>query len=366
MAAVIPKNDKPGQILIGIFTILFLLVLWPYSMALFWAVILAILLNPVWQWMQRKIKAPKWVLALMLVLSILLIVIIPLIFLILAIPGQIQALIEVAPSYVATFKQLINNFITYLPANMQAEIQTAMAESANTSNVGDIAQSVMSIATSIVGSAASIGVQGSIMMFVLYYFFADGPGIIERTRSYLPFSDNLIDRLCERFVAITKATVLGVFVIAFAQGTVCGIILWILGVQAPIALGLATMIGALIPAVGSALVWVPVSIFLAVNGHPGKAVILLLSGVFIISMVDNVLRPGLVGRGARIPDFVVLVTTLGGMAVFGASGIVLGPMIAGICLSLWQMTKPEGDDGVEVEVEDAPTKRKPKPKPSAA
>lgn len=346
MPQIISKTDKPGMFLVGLFTILFLLVMWPYTMALFWAVVLTVLLDPVWRWLVAHVRLPKSLLALVMVLLIALVLVVPAILLALALPGQINALIEAWPHYKAVFAQLTNDGLNLLPPRVADEIREGTSNGSLVS-FGSIAQRVVAIFSSAAQSTLSVFVQLSIMLYVLFYFFYDGRGIYQRTVSYLPFSHHLMSRLSERFVAITKATVGGVFVIAIAQGVIAAICYWLLGVQPAIALGAATSVAALIPAIGSGLVWIPVAIYLILSGSLVKGIIMLAAGFFVISMVDNLLRPILVGRGTKIPDFVVLLTTLGGLSLMGAAGIVLGPMIAGICIALWQMTKPDAETGKE-------------------
>lgn len=345
MPQIISKNDKPGMFLVGLFTILFLMVMWPYTMALFWAVVLTVLLDPVWKWALANIKLPKSVLAVLMIVLIALVLVLPAIFLALALPGQINALIEAWPHYQAVFAQLTRDGLNLLPPRLAEEIQKSTSDG-SLITFGSVAQRLVALFSSAAQSTLSVFVQLSIMLYVLFYFFYDGRGIYERTVNYLPFSHHLLERLSERFVAITKATVGGVFIIALAQGAIAGICYWILGVQPALALGAATSVAALIPAIGSGLIWIPVAIYLVLTGSLIKGIIMLAAGFFVISMVDNLLRPILVGRGTKIPDFVVLVTTLGGLSLMGAAGIVLGPMIAGMCMALWQMTKDEPVDVV--------------------
>nr|WP_294847066.1 AI-2E family transporter [uncultured Sphingomonas sp.] len=349
MPQIITKNDKPGMFLVGLFTILFLMVMWPYTMALFWAVVLTVLLDPVWNWVVKHVKLPRSALSLLMVLLIALVLVIPAILLALALPGQINALIEAWPHYQAVFSQLTRDGLNLLPPRLAEELRSSTSDG-SLITFSSVAQRLVGIFSSAAQSTLSVFVQLSIMLYVLFYFFYDGRGIYQRTISYLPFSAHLTSRLSERFVAITKATVGGVFVIAVAQGAIAAICYWLLGVQPAIALGAATSVAALIPAIGSGLIWIPVAIYLVLTGSLVKGLIMLAAGFFVISMVDNLLRPTLVGRGTKIPDFVVLVTTLGGLSLMGAAGIVLGPMIAGMCMALWQMTK--SDTGSDVAVAD--------------
>lgn len=363
MHQIIKEKDAPGRALLTIFSVLLLLFAWPFILPVFWALVIAILLQPLWRFMEARVPVGPVGRGLLILLGITLIIFVPLVLLALALPGQVNALIEVIPQYQKTFMGIINNALSYLPPRVSAELQASFTEQSQ-ANFGEWGKTAFGLFQSAASSTFSIFVNFGVMLYVLFFFLVDGKKIYQVTTSYLPFTAEMTERLSQRFVTITKASVLGVFVIAVAQGAVAGIIYAILGVQAAVALGVATIVASLIPAVGSGLVWVPVAIFLAVNGQMVQAVILLLAGFFVISMVDNLLRPRLVGRSTQIPDWVIMVTTLGGLALVGGTGIVLGPMVAGITLALWQMTKGEPDtvEPVALSAEPAP---KPRLKPKA-
>jgi predicted PurR-regulated permease PerM len=358
---IINDKDVAGRALLTVFTILLLLFAWPFILPVFWALVIAILLQPIWRKMEERVPVGPVGRGLLILLGITLIVFVPLVLIGLALPAQVNALIDMVPQYQKTFLGIVNNALSYLPPRVAAELQSSFTEQSQ-ANLGEWGKSAFGLFQSAASSTFSMFVNFGVMLYVLFFFLVDGKRIFASVASYLPFSDALTDRMAQRFVIITKASVLGVFVIAVAQGAVAGIIYWILGVQAPVALGIATIVASLIPAVGSGLVWVPVAIFLAVNGQVTQALILLGAGFFVISMVDNLLRPRLVGRSTQIPDWVIMVTTLGGLVLVGGTGIVLGPMVAGLTLSLWQMTRaqpaPAQPHPALSAVEEAPPKRR--------
>jgi predicted PurR-regulated permease PerM len=133
----------------------------------------------------------------------------------------------------------------------------------------------------------------------------------------------------------------GSFLVAVAQGLVGGVVFLLLGLGSPVLWGVMMAVLSLIPAVGSVLVWGPAAIYLLLTGAVGKGVILIALGVGIIGMVDNALRPILVGRDAGMPDYLILISTLGGLAAFGISGLVVGPVVAGLFLTVWDIFAEE-------------------------
>jgi predicted PurR-regulated permease PerM len=143
--------------------------------------------------------------------------------------------------------------------------------------------------------------------------------------------------LFNKFTAVIRATVKGNIVVALVQGALGGVIFWLLGVHAAVLWGALMAVLSLLPAVGSALVWLPVAIYFLVTGAIWQGIVLISFGVLVIGLVDNVLRPILVGKDTKMPDYVVLVATLGGMAIFGLNGFVIGPAIAAMFIAAWDI-----------------------------
>jgi predicted PurR-regulated permease PerM len=123
-----------------------------------------------------------------------------------------------------------------------------------------------------------------------------------------------------------------------------GLIFWILGIQGPVLWGVLMAFLSLLPAVGAGLIWLPVAIYFIATGGVWQGVILIAYGVFVIGLVDNVLRPILVGKDTKMPDYVVLISTLGGMALFGLTGFVIGPVIAALFIATWDLFAPSMDN----------------------
>jgi predicted PurR-regulated permease PerM len=143
--------------------------------------------------------------------------------------------------------------------------------------------------------------------------------------------------LFAKFAAVVRATVKGSFVVAAVQGALGGIAFWFLGIHGAMLWAVLMAILSLLPAVGAALVWLPVALYLLAVGQSWQGFALIAYGVIVIGLVDNVLRPVLVGKDTKMPDYVVLVSTLGGISIFGANGFVIGPVIAAMFMSAWDI-----------------------------
>ena len=158
------------------------------------------------------------------------------------------------------------------------------------------------------------------------------------------------DRLAERFLGIVRATIKGTGVVAVVQGALGWIALMIAGVPSALLFGVLMAIFALVPVIGAGAVWLPAGLYLLISGATWQGVFVLLVGFFVISSADNVLRPILVGRDTGIPDWIILVTTLGGISLLGFSGIVVGPLVAGLFLASWSILREQRQEDEEVEV----------------
>lgn len=176
-----------------------------------------------------------------------------------------------------------------------------------------------------------------ITLYLAFFLIRDGEELARAARSVVPLAPAHQRELLQKFKTVIRATVKGNLVVAALQGLLGGLAFWVLGVHA--ALVWAVLMGflSLLPAVGAALVWVPVALYFFMTDSPWQGAALTAWGVLVIGLVDNLLRPLLVGKDTRMPDYVVLTTTLGGMAVLGINGFIVGPAIAAMFMALWHI-----------------------------
>jgi predicted PurR-regulated permease PerM len=174
-----------------------------------------------------------------------------------------------------------------------------------------------------------------VMLYLLFFFIMDGKAILLAIARVLPLDLDLQENLRARFANVARATLKGTFLISAIQGFIGGIAFWALGIRAAVLWGVVMALFALIPAVGPPIIWLPAAIVLIASSQLTKGLILIVVGAIVIGLVDNLLRPVLVGRDARLPDYIILLTTLGGIAVFGMSGVLIGPIIAALFFTVW-------------------------------
>lgn len=176
-----------------------------------------------------------------------------------------------------------------------------------------------------------------ILLYAMFFFLVDGPAILRKILFYIPLDPKEEAALLERFVSVTRATLRGSLLIGIIQGFLGGLGFWVAGVPGPAFWGTVMVVLSVIPALGAALVWVPAVVYLFLLGEVGAGVGLLVWCAVVVSTADNFLRPRLVGRDARMSDLLILLSTLGGIFLFGAVGFIVGPIIAALFVSIWHI-----------------------------
>lgn len=189
-----------------------------------------------------------------------------------------------------------------------------------------------------------------ITLFTLFYFFRDGPTMVRKLRSLVPLDREYKNALIGRFTSVARATVKGTLLIALVQGTLSGLTLWIFGVGSPFLWGVVATLFSIIPLVGAWLVLYPAAAIQALQGNYGQAIGILVVTIVVIVNVDNLLRPRLVGQETGMHDLMVFFSTLGGIALFGPTGFILGPMVAALFLALLDIYSEEFKDDLNTTV----------------
>jgi predicted PurR-regulated permease PerM len=196
---------------------------------------------------------------------------------------------------------------------------------------------LVSFAAGITATTAALLLNLFVMLYAMFFFFRDGHKILERIFYYTPLSDEDETRMLTQLASITRATVKGTLVIGIIQGTLAGIAFRVAGIEGAALWGTIMTILSIIPGIGAALVWVPVVIILFVTGQHLAATLLAAWCAAVVGTVDNFLRPMLVGRDAKMPDLLILIGTLGGLFLFGPIGFIVGPIVCGLFLTVWDI-----------------------------
>lgn len=195
-------------------------------------------------------------------------------------------------------------------------------------------------------SAATRGTVGFIfqffiMVYAMYFFLIDGGSTLTRLTSYVPLPEENVRTMLDKFVSVSRATLKGTLVVGVVQGGLAGLAFAVVGIQGSVFWGTVMAVLSIIPAVGSGLVWVPAAAYLMITGQLVAGIGLAVWCLIVVGSVDNVLRPILVGRDTKMPDLLILLSTLGGLSLFGLVGFVIGPVVAALFLSVWEIYRVE-------------------------
>jgi predicted PurR-regulated permease PerM len=340
-------------ILVLLVTLAFVGVIQDFLLPLFWATTLAIVFYPVCRWAQSRLGTRASVAALLTLGVILVAVILPLSLIGVAVVQEAAALykrLETGDLTVQEPLQMLERLLSVVTQYLNRwGIETQNLTQSLTSATVTVSRFVGTQALNLGQDALSLSVMFALMLYLLFFFLRDGPQIVTAILHALPLGNTRERRLFEHFVTVSRATLKGTLLVALAQGLLGGILFAIVGINAAVLWGALMAVLSLLPALGSALVWIPAAGILLATGHMAKACIVLGAGVLVIGLIDNVLRPLLIGQDTRVPDYLVLVSSFGGLTVFGASGLVIGPILAAMFLAVWDMFAQEhrGDSAAE-------------------
>jgi predicted PurR-regulated permease PerM len=201
-----------------------------------------------------------------------------------------------------------------------------------------------------------------VMLYAMFFFLIDGKSVLNKILYYMPLPPEDENRMVEKFVSVSRATIKGTLIIGILQGALAGIAFWVVGINGAAFWGTVMAVLSIIPGVGAALVWVPAVIYLLAVGKVGGAIGLGVWCAALVGTVDNFLRPRLVGKDTKMPDLLILLATLGGILLFGAIGIVIGPIVAALFVTVWDIYGTAFKD-ILPEVEPAPALASPQREP---
>ncbi|QGZ38158.1 putative PurR-regulated permease PerM [Pseudoduganella flava] len=330
-------------LLLGLVTLAFLWILVPFAGAVFWGVVLAIVFAPLYYRLQNACGNRPNLAAFAALLLIVLMVILPLTMIAASLVQQAAAVYAMIESGQIDFSRIFQRVINGLPAWALTVLDRldltnlATLQERVTAAAAQISQATARYALNAGRNALDFLVSITVMLYLLFFLFRDGRTVASRIRRAVPLSETYKQPLFDKFTTVIRATVKGNVLVAMAQGALGGMIFWLLGVPGPLLWGVVMAFLSLLPAVGAAIIWGPVALYFLLTGSIWQGVVLLLFGVLVIGLVDNLLRPVLVGKDTKLPDYIVLLSTIGGMALFGLNGFVIGPVIAALFIAAWDL-----------------------------
>jgi len=326
-------------VLLGIVSAFFAYILKPFFFALFWAVLIAGISSPLYKRLNEKIKSPN-VCASLTLGAVLICLILPTVLLIGLLVGESLDIYKSIDAYSTKLVDTVTGFIKSLSRHRffsRLNLNQAFLTDKSMETLKALVEFIFQHITAITQNAIILIIQFAIMIYSLFYFLRDGDKFISTITHYIPVDKQRMDAFIGHFLTTAKATLKVTFVIGGIQGFLGGLIFYITGIEKALIWGVIMGGLSIVPAVGCSLVWAPAGIIMLVQGHIWEGVTIFLFGILVISTVDNLLRPILVGHDLHLHPLLIFLSTLGGLAVFGVSGFVLGPVIASLFLASWRL-----------------------------
>ena len=336
-------EDKTFLLLLIAVSLAFAWILWPYYGAVLWGIVTAIVFAPLYRRLLKTMPQRRSLAALATVLIIVVMVILPLALITVALLQEASSVYDSIQSGELNFGRYFQQILDALPTWV-----TNLLDRLGLTNLSTMQQRLSAnlmtgsqfLATQVVNigqNTFNFVVSLFVMLYLLFFLLRDGNELTRHIKGAIPLRLEQRGALFDKFIIVIRATVKGNIVVAMVQGALGGLIFWFLGIHAPLLWAVLMAFLSLLPAVGAGLVWLPVAIYLLVTGAAWQGIVLIAYGVLVIGVIDNILRPVLVGKDTKMPDYVVLVSTLGGISIFGINGFVLGPVIAAMFIAVWHI-----------------------------
>ncbi len=337
------KNVLPKTVLLCLVllvSLLFLQMISQFLMAIFIAGLLSAIVSPLHSRLSRKLNGRQEIAAAITVFALVLLILVPLSILLTMVISQAVAIGQSVTPWIQTFidqPTILSTYLEKLPFYDTINPYRDVILRKLGSMVGMVSSFFIDSLSSFTKVTIDAIFSTIIMLYVMFYFLNMGHLLLERILYFLPLDDMIERRLLHRFTSVTRATLKGVVVIGLMQGAICGSAFAINGIQGPVFWGTIMAITSIIPAFGTAIVWGPALLVMLLGGHFTNAVILIVVCGLIAGNLDNIIRPRLVGKDTEMHDLFVLFGTLGGISMFGLLGIIIGPIVTALFITLWEI-----------------------------
>lgn len=323
----------------------FVILLKPFFEPILWAVIFTIIFSPLHKFIIKRFKGRQSLSAFITLLLILFIVVVPASVLSIAVINEGADLYRDIRAGVYDFSRPISWLQDSLPIASEL-LNTVGIDLENLKK--EFSNTILNLSQWIAGNLFNIGQDALtftalflLMFYLLFFFLKDGQKIVGLIIRILPLGDNAERHLLSKFAEASRAAIKSTLVVGTIQGALGGIVLALLGIESAVFWGVVMIGLSILPAAGPALVWGPAALIFLYNGYWIKALILCATGILIIGVIDNILRPQLIGKDTKMPDYLILLSTIGGLALFGLSGFVIGPVITAFFLAIWSLFEKE-------------------------
>lgn len=330
-------------LLVAVISLLALAIAWPFLRPLLLGAMLAGLSHPLYRWLARRFRGRTSLASFTTLLILVLVAVGPLGAFAGVVIAQAMEVSEKAIPWVREHFGPSSGFDVHNWVVARFPMLAPYVPNQETiiENLGLAAKSaggfLVAAASRMTAGTAAFLLNAFVMLYAMFFFLRDGKAILEKVFYYIPLRHEDELQMIERFASVTRATIKGTVIIGIVQGTLAGLALWLAGITGAAFWGTIMVILSVIPGVGSALVWIPAVIYLFVTDQVLAAVLVTAWCAAVVGTIDNVLRPKLVGKDARMPDLLILIGTLGGLFLFGPIGFIAGPLVFGLFLTVWEI-----------------------------
>ncbi|MFA5323291.1 MAG: AI-2E family transporter [Smithella sp.] len=326
-------------ILLVFITVFLAYILQPFFFAIFWAVLLAGIFSPLYEIFNRKFKNQNLCagITLVVLVSCLILPVILLINLLVVEAIDIYRSFNSSSSnMIGTLSEILKSLSTN-PILAKLNLDQAFLINKSQEALKALTEYVLNHISEFTQNTIFVLVSFAVMLYSLFYFLRDGKRLVGIIADNIPVDNKNFNHFIDQFLITAKASLKFTFVIGGIQGFLGGLIFYITGIERALVWGVLMFGLSVVPAVGSALIWVPAGIIMIFLGHIWQGIVILIFGAVVISSVDNLLRPVLMGRDTQMHPLLIFLSTLGGIAVLGFSGFVMGPVIASLFLAAWKI-----------------------------
>jgi predicted PurR-regulated permease PerM len=338
------QNGKTNKIavllLVALISAIFLSMIRQFLTAIFMAGIFSALAQPVYQWLVRLFRGRQVPASLSTLLLIVILVLLPLSILVGIVTAQAFSVSQSVQPTVEKFLSeptIFSDYLDHIPHFDKIEAYKELILRKAGNFVGSLSRFLISNLGSGALGTVNFLFMFFIMLYTMFFFLMDGSKLLARILYYLPLQNDEEQQLLARFTSVTRATIKGTIVICILQGGLAGLGFFMVGIKGAAFWGTVMGILSIIPGIGTGVVWIPAVVILIATGQYTKGIGLALFCGLVVGSVDNLLRPSLVGKDTQMHDLFILFGTLGGIALFGVVGIIIGPIIAALFVTVWEI-----------------------------
>jgi predicted PurR-regulated permease PerM len=338
------KHPKVNKVILLFMVVaisaLFLIMIQQFLMAIFMAGLFSAMVTPVHNWLTPRLNNRENLASILIIIAIVCLIFIPLTLLVGVVVSQAVHVGQSVTPWIESFVQepgILSEYIEKIPYYEEILPYRDMILEKAGEIVGKISSLLINSLSYLTKGTVNALFNVVIMLYVMFYFLTMGDVLLKKILYYLPMAHQDEKRLLLRFTSVTKATLKSTLIIGILQGGLCGFAFFVAGIPGSVFWGTVMAVMSIIPAVGTAVIWAPALIILAMNGDISGVIVLAIICGAVAGNLDNLMRPRLVGKDTEMHDLFVMFGTLGGIALFGILGIIIGPIISALFITIWEI-----------------------------